>query len=130
MSVTSVVHDLAVRMGQEIKAVRAELASGLSGKANSTHTHTAVQISDSTTVGRAVIVAADGAAARSAIGAGTGSSNLALGSTGTTAAAGNHTHTAAAVGAVANVSGATGMWMGTLASRPASGTAGVLYVTW
>lgn len=36
-----------------------------------THTHTAAQISDSTAVGRAVLVAADAAAARAATGAGT-----------------------------------------------------------
>lgn len=52
-----------------------------------THTHTASQISDSTTVGRAVVTAVDAAAARTAIGAGT--SSLAIGVTGTTAAAGN-----------------------------------------
>lgn len=51
------------------------------------HTHTASQISDSSTVGRAVIVATDAAAARTAIGAGT--SNLALGTTSSTAAAGD-----------------------------------------
>lgn len=66
---------------------------GLSGKANSSHTHTASNISDSTTVGRSVLTAADATAARTAIGAGT--SNLAIGTTGTTASAGNHTHTAA-----------------------------------
>jgi len=71
------------------------------------HTHTAANISDSTTVGRSVLTATDAAAARTAIGAGTGSSNLVLGTTAGTAAAGNdarlsdartptaHTHTAA-----------------------------------
>lgn len=39
------------------------------------HTHTASQISDSTTVGRSVLTAADQAAARTAIGAGTSSFN-------------------------------------------------------
>ena len=63
------------------------------------HTHTAAQISDSTTVGRALLTAADAAAARTAIGAGT--SSLALGTTGSTAAAGNHTHTPASIGAAA-----------------------------
>lgn len=47
-------------------------------------------ITDATDVGKALIKAATQAAARTAIGAGT--SNLALGTTGTTAAAGNHTH--------------------------------------
>lgn len=61
------------------------------------HTHPASQISDSTTVGRAVVTAVDAQAARAAIGAGTGNgtSNLAIGTTATTAAAGNHTHAAA-----------------------------------
>ncbi|WP_166905920.1 hypothetical protein [Mycobacterium sp. DL440] len=53
---------------------------------------TAANITDATTVGRNVLKAADAAAARTAIGAGTGSSNLALGTTSTTAAAGDHTH--------------------------------------
>lgn len=56
----------------------------------SAHTQASTTISDSTTVGRAVLTAADQAAARTAIGAGT--SSLALGTTGGTAAAGNHTH--------------------------------------
>lgn len=53
------------------------------------HTHTASQISDSTATGRSVLTAVDAPAARTAIGAGT--SNLALGTTGTTAMAGNTT---------------------------------------
>jgi hypothetical protein len=48
---------------------------------------TAANISDSTSTGRSVLTAADPAAARTAIGAGT--SNLALGTTGTTALVGN-----------------------------------------
>lgn len=40
------------------------------------HTHTASQISDSTTVGRAVLTATDAAAARTAIGAGTGNGDV------------------------------------------------------
>ncbi|MCG5431248.1 hypothetical protein LV457_02950 [Mycobacterium sp. MYCO198283] len=47
----------------------------------------AADVTDSTVTGRAVLTAADAAAARSAIGAGT--SNLAIGTTGATAAAGN-----------------------------------------
>ena len=62
-----------------------------------THTHTASQISNATTVGRNVLTASSQAAARSAIGAGT--SNLALGTTSSTAARGNHTHTPASIGA-------------------------------
>lgn len=63
------------------------------------HTHQASQVSDSTTVGRALLTASDAAAARAAIGAGTGSgtSNLTLGTTGSTAAPGNHSHGAGAV---------------------------------
>lgn len=53
------------------------------------HTHTAANISDSSAVGRSVLTAADAAAARTAIGAGT--SNLVIGTTGTTAMAGNKT---------------------------------------
>lgn len=66
------------------------LQSALDGKAASSHAHTASQVSDATPVGRLVMTATDAAAARTAIGAGT--SSLALGSTSTTAAAGNHTH--------------------------------------
>lgn len=64
----------------------AALATSLSGKAATAHTHTASQISDGSTVGKAVLTAADAAAARSAIGAGTGNSNLAIGTTTGTAA--------------------------------------------
>jgi hypothetical protein len=67
------------------------LAAADVGAAATSHTHTASQISDSTTVGRAVVMAADAAAARTAIGAGT--SSLALGTSSSTAAAGDHNHT-------------------------------------
>lgn len=50
-------------------------------------TLSAVDVTDSTATGRSVLTATDGAAVRTVIGAGT--SNLALGTTGTTAAAGN-----------------------------------------
>ncbi len=53
------------------------------------HTHVSTQITDSTATGRSVLTAADAAAARTAIGAGT--SNLAIGTTGTTAMVGNKT---------------------------------------
>lgn len=59
------------------------------------HTHTAVNISDSTLVGRSVLTAVDATAARTAIGAGTGNSNLAIGTTNTTAKAGDYQPTAA-----------------------------------
>lgn len=55
------------------------LQTALDDKAASSHTHTANQISDSTTVGRAVMTAADAAAARAAIGAGTGSGDVLIG---------------------------------------------------
>lgn len=56
-------------------------------KALAVHTHTASQISDSTATGRAVLTSASAAAARTAIGAGT--SDLVIGSTSTTAKAGD-----------------------------------------
>lgn len=61
-----------------------------------TSTVTAANITDATTTGRNVLTATDATAARTAIGAGT--SNLTLGSTGTTAATGNHTHVKTDVG--------------------------------
>lgn len=48
-----------------------DLQTALNGKAATSHTHTASQISDSTTVGRNVLTAADQAAARTAIGVST-----------------------------------------------------------
>jgi hypothetical protein len=60
---------------------------GLAGKANTSHTHVATDITDSTTVGRNVLTAADALAARTAIAAGT--SSLVLGTTAGTAAEGN-----------------------------------------
>lgn len=71
------------------------------GAAATSHTHTAANISDSTTVGRSVLTAVDAASARTAIGAGTGTSNLAIGTTSTTAKAGDYQPTAA------NISDAT-----------------------
>lgn len=50
-------------------------------KALATHTHTAAQITDSTTIGRSVLTAASTSAARTAIGAGTSSLVLGTGST-------------------------------------------------
>jgi hypothetical protein len=60
------------------------------------HTHTATDISDSTATGRSVLTATDATAARTAIGAGT--SNLALGTSSTTAKAGDYAPTKADVG--------------------------------
>lgn len=59
----------------------------ISGKSDVGHTHTFDDITDATATGKAVGRATDAAAARTAIGAGT--SNLAIGSTATTAKAGN-----------------------------------------
>ena len=64
-----------------------DLQAALDAKAASSHTHAATGISDSTSVGRSVMTAADAAAARSAIGA----TSLAIGTTGSTAMAGNTT---------------------------------------
>lgn len=74
-----------------INEVQAEVGSGGTIDADS--------ITDATTVGKALIRAADAAAGRSAIGAGT--SNLALGTTSSTAKAGDYQPTAA------NISDAT-----------------------
>ncbi len=60
----------------------------------------AANISDASAVGRSVLTAADAAAARSAIGAGTGNSNLVIGTSSTQAKAGNYQPT------VANISDA------------------------
>jgi hypothetical protein len=59
----------------------------ISGKANTVHTHTTADITDMTAIGDSLATAATAAAARTAIGAGT--SDLVIGSTGTTAKAGN-----------------------------------------
>ena len=67
--------------------------------APSAHTHPAADVSDSTLTGRALLTAADAAAARTAIGAGT--SSLQLGTTSSTAKAGDYQPTAA------NISDAT-----------------------
>jgi hypothetical protein len=56
---------------------------------------TIADITDATPIGKQLLAIATQAAGRTAIGAGT--SDLALGTTSTTAAAGNHTHTAAGV---------------------------------
>lgn len=81
------------------KPISTATQTALNAKAATSHTHTAAQVSDASTVGRSVLTATDAAAARTAIGAGT--SSLALGSTASTAAAGNHTHV------IANVTDAT-----------------------
>lgn len=55
------------------QVVRGDDSRLTDARAPTAHTHTAAQISDSTATGRAVMTAADGAAARLAIGAGTSS---------------------------------------------------------
>lgn len=72
------------------------------GAAPASHTHTAAQVSDASAVGRSVLTAADVAAARTSIGAGT--SSLVVGTTASTAAAGNHTHAGLLAGSAAAVS--------------------------
>lgn len=62
----------------------------ISGKSDVGHKHPVADISDSTTVGRNVVTAADALAARNAIGAGT--SNLVIGTTSTTAMRGDKTY--------------------------------------
>ncbi|MDQ2636165.1 MAG: hypothetical protein M3Y83_04720 [Actinomycetota bacterium] len=91
----------------KIAAVVAAIGAELKTKADAVHTHTAAQISDSSAVGRSVLTAGNQAAARTAIGAGVGNSNLSLGTTSSTACPGNdarlsdartptaHTHSAA-----------------------------------
>jgi hypothetical protein len=72
------------------KPVSTATQTALTGKAAAVHTHTASDISDSTTFGRGVVTAASAAAARATIGAGTGSSDLVLGTTAGTAKPGNY----------------------------------------
>lgn len=84
------------------KPVSTAQQTALDGKAATGHTHTATAISDSTTVGRNVITATDATAARTAIGAGT--SSLAVGTSGGTAAEGNDTRITGAAQKSANLS--------------------------
>lgn len=70
-------------IGQSGKTVVVATLADVSGGGDIT----ASQITDATTVGKSVLTAADAAAARAAIGAGT--SSLAIGTTSTTALAGN-----------------------------------------
>lgn len=56
----------------DAKATAEQAMQDVSGKADISHTHTASDISDSTTVGRNVLTAASAEEARSAVGAGIG----------------------------------------------------------
>ena len=105
MSLATQLSNLTTRIGTEFKAVRATLGSltslsttekgSLVGAINEVAATveaggsvTAAAITDSTVVGRAVLKAVDADAARAAIGAGT--SNLTLGTTASTAKAGDY----------------------------------------
>lgn len=61
--------DLTDKASVDLPVVNTPLATALSGKAATSHTHTASQISDSTATGRALLTATDAAAARTTIGA-------------------------------------------------------------
>ena len=72
---------------------------------------TTANISDASTIGKTILTASDATAVRTTIGAGTGTSNLAIGTTASTAAAGNHNHAITAnvdsgLGASANLQAA------------------------
>lgn len=90
-------------MGAESEAALRTAA----GAAATSHTHTDAQISNATATGRGLMTAADAAAARGVIGAGT--SSLELGTTGTTALRGN--------AIVLNPSTLTGLPVGTFVAR-------------
>lgn len=110
MSLTGEISDAIVAIGTETKSIRNAMGNTVSlattdkdslvdaineifGLVGGGGPVTAADITDATTVGRAVLTAADAAAARTAIAAGT--SNLAIGTTGTTAKAGNYAPAAA-----------------------------------
>ena len=100
-----------------------ELDPVLAGKAPVSHDHTASQISDATTTGRNVLTATTQAAARTAIGAGT--SNLAIGTTASTAKAGNYQPTAANISDATTVGRAVLKATDAEAARTAIGAAAV-----
>ncbi|MFE7747313.1 hypothetical protein [Nocardia sp. NPDC057455] len=109
MSLTQQILDLITRTGTEVKSIRAAIGNlaslsttekgSLVGALNEVAASSgagpidADDITDATTTGKAVLRATDPTTARGAIGAGT--SNLTLGTTGTTAKAGNWTPAAA-----------------------------------
>lgn len=105
MSLTTQLSNLATRIGTEFKTVRTSIGSLTSlsttnksslvsainevyATVSSGGTILADAITDATTIGKSVLRATDAAAARTAIGAGT--SNLAIGTTASTAKAGNY----------------------------------------
>lgn len=111
----------------EIQAyIDAQIANITGGGPGSVY---AIDILDSTLTGRNVIKATDAAAARTAIGAGTGSSNLALGTTSTTAAAGTTVATANSAATTAAAAQAAADAANTaVTARVISPTASGLYV--
>lgn len=80
--------ELAAALGNDPNFATTVMAA-IGQRAMALHTHPAADITDATTVGRNVIKAADADAARAAIGAGTGNSNLELGTTSSTAMRGD-----------------------------------------
>lgn len=87
-------HELADALGNDPNFATT-VTNQIAGKANTAHTHVATDITDSSAVGRSVLAATNAAAARNAIGAGT--SSLAIGTTASTAKAGNYQPTWAQV---------------------------------
>lgn len=130
---TTGTHDDPQQPPVDITVIESDLDSGgsavawadVTGKpttfAPSTHTHTAAQVSDATATGRSVLTAADAAAARTAIGAGT--SSIIVGTAAANAAAGNHVHTATVVTATAISPGTATTVQGILAELAARITA-------
>lgn len=82
-----------VQARSNIGAGTSNLALGTTGSTAKAGDYqpTVAQISNASTLGRTLMQAADAAAARTAIGAGTGNSNLVIGTTSTTAKAGDYT---------------------------------------
>ncbi|MGW5920853.1 hypothetical protein ACWFPY_17860 [Nocardia fluminea] len=138
MSLVSQLSDVVTRIGTEFKAIRTERAAITGALASLATTDKsnlvaainevlsavgsggaidADSITDATTVGKALIRAADAAAARTAIAAGT--SNLALGTTSSTAKAGDYAPNAAAI----SDSTTTGRALVTAANAAAARTA-------
>lgn len=69
--------DRATHTGAQAISTVTGLQAALDGKAPSVHTHTAAQVSDSTTTGRALVTATDAAAARGTLGLGTAATTAA-----------------------------------------------------
>ncbi|MEK5109844.1 hypothetical protein MHI57_24595 [Cytobacillus sp. FSL K6-0129] len=100
-----IIRDLQENAGGSVSVAWSEVTGKPSTFSPSTHSHTASQITDATTVGRNLLSSQDAAAARTAIGAGT--SSLSIGTTASTASAGNHAHNAGQISTTA-ISGVTG----------------------